>query len=47
MDRAIGKLLTDANIFGIDIQYWVIAFGAVFALWAAYEIAAAQIKKRK
>jgi putative solute:sodium symporter small subunit len=47
MDRAIAKLLTDANIFGIDIQYWVIAFGAVFALWTAYEIAAAQIKKRK
>jgi hypothetical protein len=47
MDRVIGKLLTDADIFGIDIQYWVIAFGAVFALWAAYEIAAAQIKKRK
>ena len=47
MDRVIGKLLTDADIFGIDIQYWVIAFGAVFALWVAYEIAAAKIRKRK
>jgi len=47
MDRVIGKLLTDANIFGIDVQYWVVAFGAVFALWVAYEIAAAKVKKRK
>jgi hypothetical protein len=36
MDRAIGTLLLDAHIFGMHIQYWVIAFGAVFALWAAY-----------
>jgi hypothetical protein len=26
-------LLTDVDIFRIHIQYWVIAFGAVFLLW--------------
>lgn len=47
MDWFIETLLTDVDIFGIRIQYWMIVFVSFFALWAAYEIAAAQIKKRK
>lgn len=47
MDWAIGMLLTDANIFGIYIQYWMIVVALFFALWVACEMVLSPIKRIK